>query len=42
MKTRINKKWMLDSRQIKKYNLKQARINKEKQIKFLTQQPIFD
>lgn len=33
----INKKWQLDVRQVKKYELKKARINKEKQIAFLTQ-----
>jgi len=32
----INKKWMMDSRQVKKFNLKVARKNKEKRIEFLT------
>lgn len=36
MKKTINKKWMLDSRQVKKFALKVARKNKEKRIEFLT------
>jgi hypothetical protein len=36
MKKIINKKWMLDGRQIKKFNLKIARKNKAARIEFLT------
>ena len=32
----INKKWMMDTRQVKKFNLKVARKNKAKRIEFLT------
>ncbi len=36
MRKVINKKWQLDSKQVRKYNLKTARINKQKRIEFLT------
>ena len=36
MKKIINKKWQLDTRQLKKYNLKVARKNKAARIEFLT------
>ena len=32
----INKKWQLDHAQVKKYQLKKARKNKQKRIEFLT------
>jgi len=36
MRKIINKKWMMETRQVKKFNLKVARKNKEKRIEFLT------
>jgi len=36
MKKIINKKWMMDTRQVKKFNLKIARKNKAARIEFLT------
>jgi len=36
MKKLINKKWMLEKNQIRQYNLKRARIDKNKRIEFLT------
>jgi len=36
MKKLISKKWMLEKNQVRKYNLKIARQNKNKRIEFLT------
>ena len=36
MRKVINKKWMLDTRQVKKFTLKVARKNKAARIEFLT------
>jgi len=36
MKKAISKKWQLEKNQIRKYQLKIARCNKEKRLEFLT------